>query len=236
MNIVRRHRLLAAVAVLVLIVAAVVVLDRRSASRPSASAASNSVAVVSGGATNGTGGYPGMPPVLDPVNIYSEIGPGRVQPSIAEDLPRVYVPNGLSDTVSVIDPAAHTVVASFKTDREPQHIVPSYDLKTLWVLDNQGNTVIPINPADGKPGKPIKVDDPYNLYFTPDGSEAIVVAEAHNRLDFRDPHTMALKGSLAVPGCDGINHGDYNANGGYLIVTCEFAGKVAKIDIVRRRV
>jgi DNA-binding beta-propeller fold protein YncE len=109
-------------------------------------------------------------------------------------------------------------------------------MRTLWVLDNQGNTVIPIDASNGIPGKPLPVDDPYNLYFTPDGSEAIVVAEAHERLDFRDPHTMKLSASLPVPGCDGINHTDYNTDGAYLIATCEFSGKLAKIDIVHRRV
>jgi hypothetical protein len=71
-------------------------------------------------------------------------------------------------------------------------------------------TLTPIDPKTGKPGKPISVDDPYNMYFMPDGSEAIVVAEAHERLDFRDPHTMALHSSLAVPGCKGINHADFS--------------------------
>ena len=238
MKTIRRHRLVVAVAAVMVVGVAVLVFGRdlRSGSAAGGSASSGSRSTGSGAAAADASGYPGMPPAPDPANVYSEIGPGHVQASIAGDLPRVYVPNGLSDTVSVIDPASHAVETTFKTDREPQHIVPSYDLRTLWVLDNQGNTVIPIDPVDGKPGQPIKVDDPYNLYFTPDGSRAIVVAEAHDRLDFRDPHTMALDGSLPVPGCDGINHADYNADGGYLVVTCEFAGKLAKIDILHRKV
>jgi DNA-binding beta-propeller fold protein YncE len=104
------------------------------------------------------------------------------------------------------------------------------------VLDNQGNEVIPIDPATGDPGEPIPVDDPYNLYFTPDGAAAIVVAEALRRLDFRDPHTMELTASLSVPECGGINHADYSADGGYMIVTCEFVGKLAKIDVANRSV
>ena len=124
-------------------------------------------------------GYPGMPPVVDPSNIYSEIGPQHLSPQHQSDPPRVYVPNGRSNTVSVIDPATRTVIATFPTGAEPQHVVPSYDLSTLWVLDNQGNDVIPIDPATGDPGAPLPVrDDPYNLYFTPDGASAIVVAEA----------------------------------------------------------
>ncbi len=186
-------------------------------------------------ATAGSGpGYPGMPPVLDAANIYSAIN--QVRPDVASDPARVYVPNGLSNTLSVIDPATHAVVATVKTGREPQHVVPSFDLKTLWVLDNSGNDVIPIDAATGKLGTAIPVDDPYNMYFTPDGASAIVVAEAKGRLDFRDPHTMALTGSLPVPGCDGINHTDYDATGTYLLATCEFAGSIAKIDIQHRKV
>jgi hypothetical protein len=104
--------------------------------------------------------------------------------------------------------------------------VPSWDLKTLWVANNAENTtkgsLTPIDPKTGKPGKPIAVDDPYNMYFTPDGKEAIVVAEAYKRLDFRDPQTMALKSSIATPDCKGINHADFSIDGRFAIFTCEF--------------
>jgi YVTN family beta-propeller protein len=232
-----RHRLLVAVAAVVILIGAVILSrDLRSGSASGKNASTQTASSSAASATSAASGYPGMPPVVDPANVYSEIGAGRLRPEIAGDLARVYVPNGLSNTVSVIDPTTHAVVNSFKTDREPQHIVPSFDMRTLWVLDDQGNTVIPINPVDGTPGKPVPVEDPYNLYFTPDGRQAIVVAEAKGRLDFRDPHTMALTASMPVPGCNGINHADYNADGSYLIVTCEFAGKLVKIDIVNRRV
>jgi len=74
------------------------------------------------------------------------------------------------------------------------------------------------------------------MYFTPDGASAIVVAEAFKRLDFRDPHTMALQSSLAVPQCAGINHADFSIDGRYAIFTCEFSGTLAKIDFVERKV
>jgi DNA-binding beta-propeller fold protein YncE len=118
--------------------------------------------------------------------------------------------------------------------------VPSYDLKTLWVTNNaEGRTdgsLTPVDPATGKPGKSIAVDDPYNMYFTPDGRSAIVVAEALKRLDFRDPQTMALQSSLPVPQCGGINHADFSIDGRFVIFTCEFQGSLAKIDLVGRKV
>ena len=183
---------------------------------------------------------PGMPPVVDPTNLYSEAGAGRLSATVAADLPRVYVPHVQSNDVYVIDPATFKVVGKFKVGVNPQHVVPSWDLRTLWVANNaEGRTdgsLTPIDPKTGKPGAPIKVDDPYNMYFSPDGRSAIVVAEAYKRLDFRDPQTMALQSSLAIPGCKGINHADFSIDGRYAIFTCEFNGSLAKVDMVNRRV
>jgi YVTN family beta-propeller protein len=183
---------------------------------------------------------PGMPPVADPANLYSETRPDKLSSAVAQALPRIYVPNLKSNDVYVIDPATLKVVDRFRVGINPQHIVPSYDLKTLWVTNNaEGRTdgsLTPIDPVTGKPGKSIAVDDPYNMYFTPDGRSAIVVAEALKRLDFRDPQTMALQSSLPVPQCAGINHADFSIDGRFVIFTCEFDGSLAKIDLVGRKV
>ncbi|MHB1514248.1 MAG: YVTN family beta-propeller repeat protein [Acidiferrobacteraceae bacterium] len=183
---------------------------------------------------------PGMPPVVNPKNLYSQAGPDMFSPAVAGALARVYVPNLRSDSVYVIDPKTFKVVDHFRVGDEPQHVVPSWDLKTLWVTDNaEGRTdggLTPINPKTGQPGKEIMVPDPYNMYFTPDGHSAIVVAEALKRLDFRDPHTMALQFSLPTPGCAGINHGDFSIDGKYAIFTCEFNGDLVKIDMVHHKV
>jgi YVTN family beta-propeller protein len=183
---------------------------------------------------------PGMPPVVDPTNLYSEAAAGKLGAMVAADLPRVYVPHVQSNDVYVIDPGTFKVVAKFNVGVNPQHVVPSWDLRTLWVANNaEGRTdgsLTPIDPRTGKPGAAIKVDDPYNMYFTPDGRSAIVVAEAYKRLDFRDPLTMAMQSSLEIPECKGINHADFSIDGRYAIFTCEFTGTLAKVDMVNRRV
>ena len=183
---------------------------------------------------------PGMPPVVDPANLYGETTADKLSPVAAKALPRVYVPNLQSNDVTVIDPATLKVVDRFPVGVNPQHVVPSWDLTTLWVTNNAEHrtdgTLTPIDPLTGKPGPAVAVDDPYNMYFTPDGRSAIVVAEALKRLDFRDPKTMALQSSLAAPGCAGINHGDYSIDGKYLLMTCEYQGRLVKIDWINRKV
>ena len=183
---------------------------------------------------------PGMPPVVNASNLYSEAGTGHLSPAVASALPRIYVPNLRSNDVTVIDPATMKVVDKFAVGHSPQHVVPSWDMQTLWVANNaegkNSGSLTPIDPKTGKPGQQVPVDDPYNMYFTPDGKQAIVVAEAHARLDFRDAHTMALQSSLEVPECKGINHADFAIDGRYALFTCEFGGKLAKIDMLNRKV
>ena len=183
---------------------------------------------------------PGMPPVADARNLYSEVAAGKFSEVVKGDAVRIYVPNLRSNDVYVVDPQAMKVVGKFRVGIGPQHIVPGWDLRTLWVTNNaEGRTdgsVTPIEARTGKPGKPIPVDDPYNMYFTPDGKSAIVVAEARKRLDFRDPQTMALQYSIDTPGCPGINHADFSIDGKFAIFTCEFSGTIAKIDLPKRKV
>ncbi|MEU8036027.1 YncE family protein [Streptosporangium sp. NPDC049078] len=170
-----------------------------------------------------------------PVDVYAHDRPGMLSPVVAGFPERVYVPNSEGNTVSVIDPRTYRVLRTFAVARRPQHVVPSWDLKTLWVNNNDGNSLTPIDPMTGKAGKPVFVDDPYNLYFTPDGRTALVMAERENRLDFLDPHTMRRRHSLHMP-CRGINHADFTADGNLLLGSCEFSGHLVVVDTAARRV
>jgi YVTN family beta-propeller protein len=178
---------------------------------------------------------PGMPVVDDAANIYNHDGANMLSPVVQGFPNLVYVPNSNSNTVDVINPSTGLIVEHFAVPAQPQHVVPSYDLKTLWVNSDVGNALTPINPATGVPGAPITVADPYNLYFTPDGAYAVVMAERLHRIDWRDPHTMALIHTTPVP-CAGVNHADFSANGRYFIVSCEFDGRLLKVDTVTKQV
>jgi YVTN family beta-propeller protein len=173
-------------------------------------------------------------PRLD-VNVYDHIGPADMNPATAGALSRVYVPHEVSGTTTVIDPATMQVIDTFQTGAESQHVIPSYDMRTLYVASGQGNRLTPIDPTTGAPGAPINVENPYNLYFTPDGGQAIVVVEGHKRLDFRDPHTFALIDSVQT-NCFGINHLDFDAALTYFIATCEFDGTMIKFDLAQHRI
>jgi DNA-binding beta-propeller fold protein YncE len=169
------------------------------------------------------------------VSVYAHDGLNMLSPVARSARSLVYVPDSASAAVDVIDPRTFKVIEHFPVGLLPQHVVPAWDLKTLYVTNDIGNSLTTIDPFTGKPGSTIFVDDPYNMYFTPDGRFAIVVAERLRRLDFRDAHTFQLRHSLVVP-CLGVDHMDFAADGSYAIASCEFSGQLVKVDIARQRV
>jgi YVTN family beta-propeller protein len=168
-------------------------------------------------------------------NVYAYDGANMLSPIARRARPLIYVPNSLSNTVDEIDPRTFRIVRQFAVGTLPQHVTPSWDLKTLYVLNDLGNSLTAINPRTGAPTRTIAVTDPYNMYFTPDGRYAIVVAERLARLDFRDAHTFRLHKSVHVP-CRGIDHMDFSADGSYAIASCEFSGELVKLDVRRERI
>jgi YVTN family beta-propeller protein len=175
-----------------------------------------------------------VPASLDPNDVYAADRPNKLSSVVRDDPARVYVPNSESNTVTVIDEHTMRPLTTFATGALPQHVTPSYDLRKLWVDNDLGNSLTPIDPRTGKVGQPVPVEDPYNLYFTPDGSYAMVVAERLRRLDFRNPHTMRLHHSLAVP-CPGVDHMDFTADGRYALASCEFGSSLIVVDIPGER-
>jgi YVTN family beta-propeller protein len=172
---------------------------------------------------------------VEAANVYVHDGANELAPAARAARRLVYVPNSRSDTVDVIDPRTYRVVEHFAVGSLPQHVVPAWGLERLYVTNDLGNSLTTIDPVTGKPGAVIPVADPYNMYFTPDGRYAIVVAERLGRLDFRDAHTFRLHHSLRVP-CAGVDHVDFSADGTYLIASCEFSGQLLKVNVRTERV
>ncbi|HWI04966.1 MAG TPA: YncE family protein [Acidimicrobiales bacterium] len=216
--------------------APVAVADGETAVEPTASSQLAQPAMRVGPVVPGPAGPPW--PVVDtqpaavapgPVNIYSHTLTPHLSPAVANVPLRVYVPNSDAASVSVIDPTTMRVVDRFSVGIRPHHVTPSWDLTKLYVNNTEGNTLTEIDPMTGRAVRNIPITDPYNLYFTPDGTKAIVVAERYQRLDFYDAADWTFLKTVGVPWA-GVDHGDFTADGRYFIASCEFSGQVVKVD------
>lgn len=171
----------------------------------------------------------------DLMNIYAATEPGHMSPAVHGIPERVYVPNSGASTLSVIDPYTFAVIARYRIGRIPHHVTPSWDLTRLYVDNTGSGSLTEVDPRSGRPTATVAVPDPYNLYFTPDGGQAIVVAEGRHRLDFRDPHTWDLIQSVPIPWA-GVDHLDFSADGRTLLASTEFSGVLVAVDTQSRRI
>lgn len=173
---------------------------------------------------------PQQPTRASGLNVYAATGVGMEAAAAKAALPRVYAPNTIDNTVSVIDPTTGTVIQTIKTGSYPEHVVVSYDLKSLWIASTQGNTLTRIDPVTGAVDAPIPVIDPYNVYFAPDGRQMIIVTERFKRIDILDAQTFKVTKSIPLK-CSGANHLDYTADGKFAVMSCEFSSQVFRIDM-----
>jgi YVTN family beta-propeller protein len=174
---------------------------------------------------------PPATPNSGPVNIYAHTLAGMLTPVTRRARYLVYAPDSQGNGVYVINPRTYRVIRYFETGAVVQHVVPAWDLHTLYATNDIGNSLTPINPDTGRRAGPnIPVDDPYNMYFTPSGRHAIVVEEARQILAFRDPHTFAMQKAVSVR-CQGVDHMDFSADGTFLLASCEFSGQMVQVDL-----
>ena len=188
---------------------------------------------------------PGMPPVFDTNNLYSADRADLLSPVVKNFPSRVYVPNSKSDSVDIIDPSTYKIVGHFSLPKhpqhpkgrlEPQHVVPSWDLKKLWVAQDLGDQLTLIDPATAKQGETIHVDDPYNMYYTPDGKYAIVMAERERRIDFRDAQTHEGREQGASVIAKASITRTSQSMAAIMIATCEFSSELIKVDVAEQKV
>jgi YVTN family beta-propeller protein len=177
----------------------------------------------------------GMPKVLDSKNIYAADTPNNFSEVVKGDTALIYVPNTLSNTVEIYDQKTYKLVRRVKVGKEPQHVVPAYDLKTLYANSDKGNSLTPFDAKTGKPEPKINLLDPYNLYFTPNGKYAVVMQERMKQIAFADPHTFKIIKTLKT-NCAGVNHADWTADGNYFVASCEFSGTVIEVDTTKMKI
>ena len=168
-------------------------------------------------------------------NVYAATTQTHVADRFAHIPERVYVPNVADGTVDVIDPHTFQIVDHYAVGYVPHHVTPSWDMSKLYV-DNEGSSSLTvIDPKSAEPTGTVSVPYPYNLYFTPDGKKAIVVVERLQTLEFRDPHTWRLLGSVYIP-FPGVDHMDFSADGRYLLASSEWSGMVTKVDTQKMKI
>ena len=171
---------------------------------------------------------------LDATNVYGYAGANMMSPNVAGARPLVYVPSAIQGGkgyVDVIDQATMTVVDRYKAARSPSTSCRRGTCKTLYVTAVGGQPARARSTRrPGSRARRSRSTRPYNLYFTPDGTTAVVMAEQQQPHRLLRPATWTLPSSVpsAVQRATTTPTGRPTAR--YFIVTCEFSGDLLKVD------
>src|SRR5204862_33029 len=223
----------------------------RAGRRPAAS--SDSAAAAIGGTAYVIGGYTGTH-WLDTIVAWRPGGVAHVVAHLPATLRyaavtavggRLVVAGGslengtASDAVLEYVPGAKRVVRIGRLPAPTTHAAAATLDGVAYVIGGRGaaldSPTTRVVSVDPRTHRVRPVGDPYNMYCTPNGKYAIVVAERLRRLDFRNARTFALHKSLYLP-CIGPDHMDFSARGDFALVSCEFSGELVKVDVARERV
>jgi YVTN family beta-propeller protein len=174
--------------------------------------------------------------------VYAATVDGQIQAAWSSMPELVYVPDEKSNNIVVINPATLKIVRKFSVGRYPEHITPAWNGQLLYVNNMVGHSLTEIDPKTGKPnGITLQVPSPYNLYFTLDGTRAIVVEDMlagsptdPNGLVFYDTKWKKV-GFVGIPWA-GANHLDFTADGKTLLLSCEYSGQIVAVDVAAMKV
>jgi DNA-binding beta-propeller fold protein YncE len=172
-----------------------------------------------------------------PGGVYAADGPGMVQRRLRHEPALLYVPDSEPDGhTTVISQRTHRIVRVLPTGGLDQHVTPSWDLRRLYVEASASDHLARIDPHTGRMTGVVRTDRPYNLYFTPNGRQAVVMDEQHDRIVFASPRRFHVEQVVHDRSCRGPNHADFSANGRYFLVSCEFSGELVEVSTTRHRV
>lgn len=106
--------------------------------------------------------------------------------------PICMVMNSAGADISVIDMTTRKVIATEPALREPSHWALTPDRQTLYVCDASGNAFFAFDPRTGTPKGRVRIADPYQLAYSPDGRFLTVNALRLNHVDVYDAASLGL--------------------------------------------
>ena len=140
-----------------------------------------------------------------------------------------FVVNSTSASISVIDMDTRAELRRVPALREPHHLIPSPDGKSLLVGDTAGNQILFLDPASGAVQKRAAVADPYQLGFSPDGKFLVVNGLARNQIDVYDAASMALEKRFPVDSTP--SHLVFSPDSKTVFVSLQGTGMLAAFDL-----
>jgi YVTN family beta-propeller protein len=140
-----------------------------------------------------------------------------------------FIANSGDATVSIIDIATQKELRRIPMLREPDHLGPTPDGKSLVVADDAGNKMFFLDPTTGDVQREVAVADPYQFQFSPDQKYLVVNGLARNQIDIYDPASMQLVKRIPAPSLP--SHLTFSPDSSMVYSTLQGSNQVIAINL-----
>jgi YVTN family beta-propeller protein len=144
----------------------------------------------------------------------------------------VVVLNSRDASVSLIDQKTFAEVGRVDVGKEPHHLYPKPDGKSLIVANAISNDLHFLDPVTGQiQRRVLDIDDPYQIGFSPDNKWFVSVALRLDRVDLYryDGRDMTIVKRLPLPKAP--SHVWFSADSRWAFVTLQESEEIAAIDL-----
>lgn len=144
----------------------------------------------------------------------------------------VVVLNSRDATVQLLDQATYKSLQTYSVGKEPHHLMPTPDSKSLIVASAVGNELIFLDPKSGQVQRRIKdVLDPYQIGFSPDQKWFIATSLRLDRVDIYKYDGTNVTLSKRLPMGKLPSHIAFDAKSTMAFITRQGSDEVSGIDL-----
>lgn len=149
----------------------------------------------------------------------------------------VVVLNSRDASVSLLDQVSHKELGTISVGKEPHHLMPTPDNKSLIVGSAMGNELILLDPKTGQVQSRVKdIMDPYQIGFSPDQKWFVANALRLDHVDIYSYDNKDMKLVKRMPLAKLPSHMAFSTDSKTLFVTLQGSDQVAAIDLITQQV
>ncbi len=143
--------------------------------------------------------------------------------------------NSADGTISLIDTTTYEATGTVSVCKEPHHLMPTPDDKSLIVACAASNQLVFFDPATGREQKRVRdISDPYQLGYSPDRKWFVATSLRLDRVDLYEPVGFRLKARLPAPRTP--SHMAFDNASEFVFVTLQDSNEVMAIHLGTQRV
>ncbi|GGX85312.1 beta-propeller fold lactonase family protein [Massilia dura] len=144
----------------------------------------------------------------------------------------VVVLNSRDATVQLLDQKSYRSLQTFPVGKEPHHLMPTPDNKSVIVASSMGNELVFLDPKSGQVQRRIKdVLDPYQIGFTPDQKYFVSTALRLDHVDLYRYNGRDFTLTKRIPLPKLPSHVAFDAKSTMAFVTQQGSDQVSAIDL-----